>query len=105
MQKNLIKICEAIDIEKDGVKIRQASLNELMIALPLEGFRVQITAPLFSIETFSPANITLVAITSNEFLIIIVTPGGILETLVPSLVLEVFNPEGMRIFRVVAPPE
>ncbi len=105
MQKKLIKICEAINTEEDIMKIRQVSFNELTIALPLKGFRVQITAPLFTIEAFSPADITLLAFTSSEFLITIVTPGGILATLVPSLVLEVFNPEGMRIFRVVAPPE
>jgi hypothetical protein len=101
---HLTTIHEAISSQNNSVKVEQDSLNKLIISLPLEGFRIQLTAPLFSIEAFSPANITLIAITPNEFYTLIVTPKGALETLVSSLVLEVFNPDGVMIFKIVAPP-
>ncbi|AET67892.1 hypothetical protein Desor_2296 [Desulfosporosinus orientis DSM 765] len=102
--KNHLITHRANSSQNNNVKINQDSLNKLSISLPLEGFRIQLTAPLFSIEAFSPADITLIAITPNEFYTLIVTPKGVLETLVSSLVLEVFNPDGVMIFKIVAPP-
>lgn len=104
MLKDNIKIEESI--EKDSpIKIQQFNFNELIIFLPLQGFTIKVNTPLFNIEGISPAEIRLVGITSNEFLIQINTSEFDLITIVPSLVLEVFNPQGVRIIRIVAPPE
>lgn len=89
----------------DSVKIRQANIDELIILVPLEGFTVKVSTPLFEIQGISPAEVILRGISVNEFLLQIITPEFDLTTLVPSLVLEVINPDGVVIIRIVAPPE
>lgn len=91
--------------KNDSVKIEQVNSNELIILLPFAGFTIKVDTPKFNIKGISPAEITLKAITSCKFLIQINTPEFNLITVVHSLVLEVFNPEGVRIIRIVAPPK
>lgn len=104
MLKDNIEIYQS-DINDNCIKIKEVSLNELLIILPLEGFTIKVSTPLFYIEGISPAEITLIVITCNKFLIKIVTSEFCLVTIVPSLLLEVFNPEGGRIIKIVAPPK
>ena len=89
----------------NSVKIKQANLNELIILVPFAGFTIKVDTPLFDIQGISPAEITLVVITPNEFQLQIDTPEFNLITVVPSLVLEIINPECEVIIRIVAPPE
>ncbi len=104
MLSNNIKIYQS-NIENNCVKVNEVGINDLIIVLPLEGFTINISTPLFDIESISPAEISLIGITPNEFRLLVFTPEFQLITIVPSLVLEVFNPEGVRIIRIVAPPE
>ena len=101
MTKNNFEISQGVDHEL----VQTNFLNDLIIVLPAAGFRIELSTPLFDIEAFSPAEIILNALTPDEFEVQIITPLANLITLVPSLVLEVFNPEGVRIIRIVAPPE
>lgn len=89
----------------DSIKLKQANIDELIILVPLEGFTIKVATPLFNIEGISPAEVLLIGISPNEFLIELNTPEFDLTTLVPSLVLEVINPDGVVIIRIVAPPE
>lgn len=104
MEKNNIQIQQSF-IKDDSVKIKQANFDELIILVPFAGYTITVDTPLFNIEGISPAEITLIGISLSEYLIQMNTPEYDLVTLVPSLVLEVFNPEGVRIIRIVAPPE
>lgn len=104
MEKNKIQVCELSSIE-NGFEIERIGENEIVIDLPFKDFTFKITAPLFNIEGVSPARIRLIAISSNEFEIRVVTLQYKLITVVPSLVLEVFDPNGVRIIKIIAPPE
>ena len=104
MLKENVDILKLADMG-DDVEIKEIDPNEIEIILPFEGFTIKLFTPLFDIEASSPAIITLIGISSNEFKIRILTAGFRLETIIPSLVLEVFNPRGVRIIKIVAPPE
>lgn len=104
MLLNNIKIEQSPD-KDDSVKLRQTNLDELVLLIPFEGFTIKVSTPLFNIEGISPAEVVLIGISLNEFELRINTLEFDLITLVPSLVLEVINPDGVVIIRIVAPPE
>ena len=89
----------------DSVKVKQTNIDELIILVPLEGFTIKVDTPLFDIQGISPAEILLIGISTSEYLLQINTPEFDLTTFVPSLVLEIINPDGVVVIRIVAPPE
>lgn len=103
MLKDNIRILQSPN-KDESIRMTQANMNELRILVPLAGFTIKVNTPLFDIEALSPGLITLFGISANEFEIQITTPEFHLITIVPSLVLEVIDPEGKVIIRVIAPP-
>jgi len=89
----------------DTIVVQNLALNKIIINLPFEGYTVKATTPLFDFTVLSPAKIKLIGISENEYKLKIKTCNFKLVTLVPSLILEILNPDGIVIFRIVAPPE
>ena len=77
----------------------------LSINLPLEGYTAKITAPLFHIDVQSPAEIKLIEICCDIFKLKIKTNEFKIVTLVKSLIIEVYNPDGVMIIKIATPPE
>ncbi|MCM1989515.1 hypothetical protein [Oceanirhabdus seepicola] len=75
----------------------------LSINLPLEGYTAKITAPHFNIDVLSPAEIKLIEICCNTFKLKIKTDEFKIVTLIKSLIIEVFNPDGVMIIKIAAP--
>lgn len=105
MLKSNFKIAQTIQAkDNETIEIEHIDLNEILINIPFANFTVKLATPLFDIEVISPALIKLRAISKNEFRVQIISPGSNLITVIPSLVFEVFNRNGVRIIRIVAPP-
>ncbi|MFS1513105.1 hypothetical protein VQL36_11800 [Chengkuizengella sp. SCS-71B] len=104
MNKNVFNIFQKLNTS-EGALIHRPTLNEIIIKLPLKDFKIKLFTPLFDIEINSPAKIKILAISKNRFVVEIKTSEFKLITLVSRLILEVFNPKGDRIIRIIAPPE
>ncbi|NBI27465.1 hypothetical protein [Chengkuizengella marina] len=104
MNKNVFHIFQKLNASKDAF-IHKPNLNEIIIKLPLKDFKIKLFTPLFDIDSESPAKIKILALSKNRFKVEIKTREFKLITLVPNLILEVFNPKGYRIIRIIAPPE
>ncbi|WBW96767.1 hypothetical protein [Oceanirhabdus sp. W0125-5] len=75
----------------------------LSLNLPLDGYTAKITTPLSCIEILSPAEIKLIEICCNTFKLKIQTDEFKIVTLVKSLILEVYNPDGVMIIQITTP--
>lgn len=86
----------------EGLIIKEY-LNDLIIQLVFNGYKFKISTPLYDINGISPATIKLTPITSAICLIRIHSIDYNLFTIVSSFVLEVFNPDGVLIIKIVFP--
>ncbi|WP_105617152.1 hypothetical protein [Vallitalea okinawensis] len=85
------------DIEKND----EISFNELRITSLVKGVKYKISTLKFDTEGVFPAEISIIATDCHEFRIEVITPEASLVTTVSDLVLEVFNPDGGMIMKVV----
>ncbi|MDP5276522.1 hypothetical protein [Chengkuizengella axinellae] len=104
MYKHHLKIVEN-DYVGNEVQIYRPKLNEIIIKLPTNKFTIKLFTPLFDIESISPATISIKGVSKDRYEIEIKTKEYKLSTVVPSLILEIFNPKGDRIIKIVAPPD
>lgn len=86
------------------IKVQSVNSNEVVINLPLEGYKTIVTTPFYDINVLSPSKIKLIALSEDRFKLKIKTCEFKLITVVPSLVLEVFDPNGVMIIKIIAPP-
>lgn len=89
----------------DTIVVQNLALNKILINLPFEGYTIKVTTSLFDFTLLSPAKIKLISISDEKYKLKIKTDEFKLVTLLPSLVLEILNPDGVVIFKIVAPPE
>lgn len=88
------------DIE-ESLENDEISFNELTIKSLLKGVKYKIATPQLDTEGMFPAEIKIQPVACDEFRVEIITPESDLVTVVPSLVLEIFNPDGAKIMKVV----
>jgi hypothetical protein len=102
MLQKYMKIQEVVS--HDSLKIERVSLNVLKITLTPPGeFTAKVFSPLFDAEVVSPAVILLIAFAQDEFRLDLTASGSSTVTMVPSLVLEVYNSSGIRVIQIIAP--
>lgn len=88
------------DIE-ESLKNDKISFNELTINSLFKEVKYKLTTPRLDTEGMFPAEIKIIAVDCDEYRIEIITPEANLVTVVPSLVLEIFNTDGVKIMKVV----